>query len=279
MKIDALNDPSQWTADASRPSLDVKSWQQKIDRIVGLNRDGKSIIRLVWMPDIWTPGSIFGERIKRYWVRRYKDGETWMYVSPPRWGLERRLEKGAYYDSHQATRYQIINGEVVDFGPPPDEYFVFDEGGLIAEHDKFYSADGQPKCCDIAWEGESKFHLVGYEMIEEKVNARRRCWGYYREPSEVDLNRLRQAVKNRDAQKYFDPYQPLSREQLAVIEIEANMQAQRVDDEFNNRLGELSRDFNNSHGWILDASYKQRRHGKYHFLSNFKQQGGIYVPN
>lgn len=274
------------------PAFDMRTYQRKIDQIVGRNRDGKSIAKLVWMPEVWT--FVVGERVKRYWVKRIKDGENWLYVSPPRFGLERRVERSAYYEAHQATRYQFDQrtGSMTDLGPPPDEYYVFDGEGLIAEHDQFHGASGEPKCCDDAWEGEVKYDLNHrYELTEKRVNAHRRCWGYYREPNESDLQRLAKGIKSRDEGKYFDPYKPLSVEELAVIEIEANMQAQRVEEEADAQLKQASSEFNAVYGWRLNCDDPTKlRHGRQHFMGfntvtgeTLKQTawqrttGGVYV--
>lgn len=249
------------------PCLNVKWWQKQIDRIVGKNRDGKSIVKLTWAPDV--DEVVVNERVKRYWVRRFKDGEAWSYVSPPRWVLERRLEKGAYYEAHQATRFQLdkTTGQYIDLGPPPDDFYVFDEGSLIADHDHFQGLSGEPKCCDTAWDGDVKLELNGYLLQEKRINQHRRCWGYYREPDYRDLERIAEAVRTRDKGKWFDPEAPLSREQLAVIAFEANVQTQRVAQESQQQAAQVSKDFNKSFGWVLsETDPTRRRHGRRHFL-------------
>lgn len=286
-----LNQVDSWGCNIAPPAFDRKRFQWQVNRIAGVNRDGKPIIRLTWGQE--AEHYAFGEWTPRYWTRRVKDGDGWRYYRVPRWILERRLEPEAYYEAHEANRYHAQpDGTVLDLGEPPEDYYVFDEGGLIAEHDQFHTADGSPRCCDAAWEGESKFHLVGYELVEEKVNARRRCWGYYREPNDGDLERLAKAVRERDRQPYYDPYAPLSREQLAVIEIEANMQAQRAQDEADQQLADLNRDFYAV--WnrkIGETDYTAKKRGRYFFNNynqvtgqtvdwNYRQSGqhGLFVP-
>jgi len=256
------------------PILDVKWWQDQIDQIVGKNRDGKSIVKLTWAPDV--DDIVVNERVKRYWVRRFKDGESWSFVSPPRWILERRLEKGAYYEAHQATRFQFnkVTGEYTDLGPPPDDFYVFDDGSLIADHDQFHGLSGEPKCCDTAWDGDVKLELNGYLLQEKRINQHRRCWGYYRDPDYRDLDRIAEAVRTRDKGKYFNPEAPLSREQLALIAFEANVQTQRIEQESQQQAAQVSKDFNKSFGWILNNDDPTtRRHGRYHF-QNFNTVTG-----
>lgn len=273
------------------PLLDRVWWQKQIDRIVGKNRAGKSIVQLTWMPEVNT--IVVNERVKRYWVKRFKDGDSWVYVSPPRWCLERRLEKSAYYDAHQATRWQRneSTGEITDLGAPPDEFFIFDDGSLIADHDTFQGLSGEPKCCDTAWEGDVKYDLQGYAMVEKRVNQHRRCWGYYRDPDQRDLDRVAQAVRTMEANKYFNPELPLSAEQLALIEFEANMQTQRVEQEKQKEFDGVSREYNKSMGWRLNTDDPTTlRHGRRHFMGfntvtgeTFNQsawqrsEGGLYV--
>lgn len=274
-RFHSLNDSSRWTPNIRPPYLDVEWWQKQIDQIVGKNRDGKSIIRLAWAPDV-DGDIVVNERTKRYWIRRIKDGESWLYISPPRWVLERRLEKSAYYEAHQQTRFQIngTTGAYTDLGEPPDDFYVFDDGSLIADHDQFHGLSDEPKCCDTAWEGDTKYDLNGYVLEEKKVNKHRRCWGYYREPDQRDLDRIAESTRTRDKGKYFDPYSPLSQEQLALIAFEANVQTQRVEQESQEQADQVSKDYNKSMGWILGCDDPTtRRHGRYHF-QNFNTVTG-----
>lgn len=286
-----LDDPLKWDGVLCPPFFDREAFQKRIDKIVGVNRNQKSIIKLVWLPEVWT--TVLGERVRRYWTKRERREGDWVYFSPPRWGFERRLEPEAYWEAHEASRYQVDEktGEVMDFGPPPAEYYVFDDGGLIADHDEFY-VKGEPKCCYDAWIGEFKVRLENGLIHKEYVNSRRRCWGYYREPDESDIARLAQAVKSRDEAKYVDPYAPLSKEQLAVLEIEANVQGQRAEQEANNYLNQVSHQFNVDYGHRLTESDPTRlRHGRFHFTafntvtgedysqSAWTRKGEIYTPN
>lgn len=259
-----LDFEERWTTDMRPPAFDREGFQKRVDRITGLNRDGKSIVKLVWLPEEWT--FLAGERVKRYWVRRHRDGEGWLYVSPPRWALERRIEREAYWDAHQASRFQQgPDGELIDLGPPPEDYYIFDpESSLVATHEGFRDAvSGDPRCCE-----------------ERYRRDRRRCWGHYREPDERDLQRIARAVRERDEGKFFDPYAPVSREQLALIEMAANVQAERVERAAEERLREVSREFNRLHGWRLlntDAGKKSQ------FFTartpGFRQsEGGLFVP-
>lgn len=287
-----LDDPSKWDGVVCPPYFDREAFQKRIDKIVGTNRDKKSIIKLVWLPEVWT--SVLGERVKRYWTKRERREGDWVYFSPPRWGFERRLEPESYWEAHEATRYQVDDktGEVTDFGPPPSEYYVYFSDAEIMDHDEYHTK-GEPKCCHDAWMGDHKLTAGPDGLLRsEYVNARRRCWGYYREPNEDDLAQLMQMVHSRDAAKFIDPYMPLSPEQLLALELEAGMQAQRAEQEANNYLNQVSNQFNNVYGWRLaETDPTRRRHGRFHFTSfntvtgetlqhgAWKREGSLYVQN
>ncbi len=245
--------------------FDRDKFQKAIDERVGLNRDGKSIIRLSHAPEVMTWA--LGEVVPRYWTKRWQEKGVWKYDQPDRFILERRLEKEAYWDAHNATRFQVIDatGETVDLGPPPEDFYVFDS--LIAEHSDFKLASGRPQCCEKAWEGEIKYVLNWrQELVAQPVGGRRRCWGEYRDPDDSDLARIAEAVRVMNESPYYDPYAPMTPEQLAAIEVEAVMDAQRMADEANQRMREISRDFNRLHGWRLSNTDAGKR-SKFHFLN------------
>jgi hypothetical protein len=231
--------------------FDDKAYQKRIDAITGTNRDGKSIFRLVHAPSVLTWA--LGETVPRYWTKRTRDaGGGWVYEQPARFVFERRLEKETYWAAHQASRFQDIDGsgELVDLGPPPEDYYVFDT--LIARHEGVTTEQGEPLCCKRAWDGETEYVLNWRkELVPKQVGGRQRCWGEYREPNDEDLELIRQAVERMRSDPYFNPYAPLTPAQLAAVEIEANMDAQRMAEEARKRQQELSRDFDKLHGWRL----------------------------
>lgn len=249
--------------------FDDKKFQAEIDRIVGTNRDGKSILRLVHAPSVMTWA--LGEMVPRYWIRRRRaSAGGWEYEQPDRWVVERRIEKAAYWDAHEASRFQDIDGsgEKVDLGPPPEEYFVFDS--LIATHDAHAAESGKPLCCERAWEGETTYVLNWRkELVPEQVGDRMKCWGQYRDPDETDLARIAEAAERMRDSPYFDPYAPLTPGQLAVLEVAANMDAERMAEEQRERARqrreEINREFNRLHGWRRTNTDAGKR-SKYHFL-------------
>jgi hypothetical protein len=250
--------------------FDGQAYQKKIDAITGLNREGKSIYRVVHAPSVWTWA--LGERMPRYWTRRWKESGGWKYEQPDRFVFECRLEKEVYWAAHEATRYQDIDGSgtIVDLGPPPEDYFMPD--AAIVRHDELTDDAGTPLCCKRAWEGETKYVLDWRGvLVAQQVGGRQRCWGLpgmdgYREPDDSDLEAIRAAMERMKADPYRNPYAPLSSEQLAVVEIEANMDAQRVAEEARKLQSEINREFNRLHGWRLTNTDAGKR-SKFHFLT------------
>jgi len=184
-----------WPTAYERPqAVNVEAYQKKIDDIMGTTLDGKPIVRLIWSWDSreWIAGE---------WRAKYRHMTVTVPggivdICPPRWILEERNEPGQYWDAWEAGRYFTVpeTGETIDLrGAPPREgwYSYLD---LVADH-----AEGRT-CCD---------HLFKEEQ--------RRCWGFYREPSQEDLDMLARAKQLRDADKYVDPNKPLSPEVLAEL--------------------------------------------------------------
>lgn len=245
--------------------FDEEKFQREVNTRVGLNRDSKAIIRLVHAPSVTTWA--LGEVVPRYWTRRWKEGGQWKYEQPDRFILERRIEKEAYWDAHSASRFQTIDatGEVVDLGPPPEDFYVFEY--LIAKHSDFL-IDDEPQCCKKAWDGELLYRLNHRnELVQIPVGGKKRCWGEYREPNEHDLSLISQAVQRMNESPYYSPYAPLTQEQLLAIEAQANMDAARMAEEANKRERESSLDFAALHGWRLNETDAGKLyHGRFHFL-------------
>ena len=253
-----LDNPKRWGAEIRPPYFDVKSYQERIDAIVGKSRDGRPVIRLVWAPTVET--TAYGETMRRYWVTRIKLGTQWRYISPPRWILEQRIEREQYVPSWLATRFstQVAEGEEpIDKGEPPEEFYSF--AYLCAEHDPIPLGKDWPGCCDRLYE-----------------ESRRRCWGYYREPNDYDLQLISQAVRARDAMPYYNPYAPLTRDQLAQIEAAASMQIERQQEELEEYKREMNKDFMKLHGWRLTENDPTvLKHGRIHDLGKTWEKAGF----
>lgn len=243
-----LDNSARWNQ-RLRPWFDVEGFQERINTRVGVNRDGRPIIRLVWGQDALT--TAYNETTPRYWTRRqrkYPDGFTWWTV--PRWIFERRLEPEQYVTAWNAKRYslkdptqsglvlrceecgssaepkiiggklycsncagtQLSGGAVIDKGPPPAEYYVFMMEA--ARHEAVDPSTGWAACC-----------------TRQFYTDRMRCWGQYRHPNDFDLEVLSQSARMMEAAKNIDPYAPLTLAQMEEAELAANMQVERADEQ------------------------------------------------
>lgn len=208
-----------------KPWLDVLSFQARIDIRVPPSKDNKSVVRLVWGQDI--EDTAFGATTPRYWTRRRKmqDG-SYQYWKVPRWILERRMEPEQYAAAWQQSRYSMhdADGNMVDKGDPPvGGYYMF--AYLIADHEAL-DASGWPACCTRAY----------YE-------DRKRCWGKYCHPGDFHLQLISQAMRQMEADKFRDPYRPLTPSELAEIEAMAGMQVERNAEQMLNMEREMAADF------------------------------------
>lgn len=242
----ALNTPGQWHR-FMQPWFDIKTYQDRIDSLVPLSKDGFSVIRLVWGQSVWAEE--FGENVPRYWTRRKKTGPTKQYWTVPRWILEKRLEPEQYMPSWEASRHAIHDeaGHPVDKGdPPPNGYYVF--AYLIADHES-PDASGWPACCNRAF-----------------ITDRSRCWGRYRHPGDFELQLVSQAMRQMEADKYRDPYRPLTPAELEEIQVMAGMQVERQAEADRQMAIEKAADF-----YSLPVSAIPENYGR--------RESGIIVPN
>lgn len=230
----AYNSKSRW-AEAGifkRPLFDVASFQRQVDGIVGLSPSGHSIVRVSWAWDVrkWenTAWDAFGNATAGEWRQKYRalsvdiGGDDFVDISPPRWILEERFEPESIAESWERTRYRKITTGQPHFacpnchairwissqdseadmaacrfcpyvqvlatvsqdvwGPVPREgWYNLLPKGIIADH--------RNGCCKKSWEG-----------------SREICYGEYRLPGNLDLKRLRRAVRLRDREVATNPH-------------------------------------------------------------------------
>lgn len=233
------NDPRRW-ADPEirkRPNFNVHKHQKRINRILGTS-DGKPIVRLSWAWDVTRFEMGEMRQAYRFYTVTLPNGDT-CDLSPPRWMYEERIEPGQYMPTWESARYvPVLDGEkLVGWD---DVWWEYDEKGNVRHFDEprklprfepiykkvdslgppppngFYSylftiADHDPdhSCCKRAWKN--------WRSGKRKTM---RCWGYYREPSQKDLDRLAEAKAYRDAEPYKQsPHEPLSTQTLREIAI------------------------------------------------------------
>ncbi len=294
----AYNDPRRWADPETRrrPNFDVARHQKKIDRLIGTS-NGRPIVRLVWAWDVtrFECGEI--RQAYRFYTARLPTGD-YCDLSPPRWIYEERFEPGQYMPTWEDVRYirrQIdvryigkrkvthdAEGrrlpepfyedqyepvyEVIDsLGPPPRDGFyayLF----TIADHDPDQS------CCRRAWKA--------WKSGKRKTL---RCWGYYREPGQADLDRLARAKALRDAEPFKQsPFEPLSAQTLsdiAIIERSWNEEQKRKAPQM---ASAIWGDHMNVWGHRLDTiDPAVLHHGKYKFMPTKRfgeTESGLIVP-
>ena len=222
-----LNDPSKWTAEMRPPYFDDQAYQKRLDERVGLNREGKSILKLVWAPEAI---GLYG--IPRYWVSRVKDGEKWIYTSAPRWVFESRVEKSQYAPSWEAMRFTMTEEEGFVPTAAPEDFYMF--RWLCAEHEYPDPVFGRPACCQRAWEPN-----------------RLRCWGTYRAPNDHDLECVSKALQVREQGKFIDAYAPLLPADLMMIEANSVKQMAELAAKEESERTAIGRDFDKRHAWRL----------------------------
>lgn len=270
----ALDQPSAWNQ-YLKPWFDVEKFQERINDRVGLNRDGRPLVRLVWGQDITQ--HLFNETTPRYWTRRLKTPTGFTWYTVPRWIFEYRIEPEEYTEAWNATRYSLTDpaagtghrcddcgsttepkligskvycsscsgtnvsgGAVVDKGPPPAEMYIYKMDASV--HEGMTDAiSGWPACC-----------------TRQYYANRGRCWGEYRQPNDFDLTVLDQSARAMEQAKHRDRYRPLTKAELAEIELAANMQVERAQLQFEEYERQLQAEVLKSYpypGFELGASH------------------------
>lgn len=253
-----LNDPSKWSEDIRPPYFDAESFQQRLDKRVGLNREGKSILRVVWAPK-----SIGVYGIPRYWIRRVKDGESWRFTSVPRYVLESRLERSQYARAWSLLGLTMGKEDGFVETEPPEDFYMF--RWMCTEHEAPDPLWGRPKCCQRAWE-------------PERLN----CWGTYRAPNDYDLACVSKALQVREQGKFIDAYEPLSIADLMAIEAASMKQMAALVAKENNEQVAIGRDFDKKHGWRLGKD-APTTHNRFHDVGTSialgEQRGNIILTD
>lgn len=256
-----LDDPARFT-DAFHPpaSFNARAFQRKLNQVAGKSDTGQPVVRLVWgwHAKEWEKGEF---RLKYRCLTVPLDGGDYVDIGVPRWILEERHEPGQYWASWEASRWveDVETGERVDMKgePPRDGWYTY--LALCAEHDPDKS------CCFRLWRDQ-----------------RRRCWGYYREPNEADIQMVARAVQIARERHAQSPHEPLT---------EATLERAHRDGAFRSEETERERKRLISDLWDQEMSAHSHRlvtddpsvlaHGKYHFIpqKQFKEtSSGLLVP-
>ena len=208
--------------------FDAESYQKKLNEIVGVSASGQPICRVSWAWECrkWanTAWDGFGNATKGEWRQRYRaltleiGNDEYVDISPPRWVLEERFEPGQYERSWESSRYAHIASEcrrcinrsvglIEDsttcvkrdvHGPAPRDgwYNLVPHIGMVADHERGM------RCCERLWK-ESK------EI----------CYGRYRVPDGRELQILRRAIAERNADSEVNPHLELDERALESARI------------------------------------------------------------
>jgi len=229
--------------------VDLKPWQDRLDKITGKTVDSKHRLRIVWGQSYET-ASMFscGQTRLKYPFWRYEEAGEIRDIGIPRFFVEElhltaELQQNNGWDR---ARYYWDEGkgEMIDvLGPIPEDGFytcLFQ----IAHHDSL--------CCD------------GRGVVKHEP-----CLGSYRPPADSDLQRIRRMKERRDRASNDDnaPSESLLRKRAADMtesrdELWRRNIRERIDDYVKTR----------SHAWTtLDPAVFS--HGKFHWTRGHSRSG------
>lgn len=232
--------------------IDLKPWQDRLDKVVGKTATGRSRMRIVWGQDAAKARMIVCGRWRlTYPFWRFEENGEMQDIGIPRFYFEELASRDELMagDRWEQARWVWEDGERVDvLGPCPEDGF-YSPAFCVAYHDE--------ACC-----GGS-----GVKNSEP-------CLGAYREPNEVDLERVRRALWRRDHASNTEaaPDEAALAKQKADL-IEARDERRRR--ELRERLEDWAK--THAHTWTThDPSVI--KHGKYHWLSGHSKSGTPSQP-
>lgn len=231
----------------NQPSpVDLKLWQDRIEKIAGFSSTGKPRLRIVWgqAADMFSCGRM----AKKYCFWKLQQGAEIHDIGIPRFYVEELHTntelKGN--DGWNRARYyrDEVTGETIDvLGPLPEEGFytcVF----MIAHHDDL--------CCS------------GKEVVRHEP-----CLGAYRPPTDADLQRIRRMKWRRDTASN-DERAPSE----SLLEKRTESATEARDERWRRNTREVVDDYikTRSHSWgTLDPA--PFSWGKYHFMGSHNKSG------
>lgn len=226
--------------------VDLKPWQDRINRIAGLSSTGKPRLRIVWGQAAEMVSC--GRTAKKYPFWRYEEAGQIHDIGTPRFYVEELhgnaelRQKGGW----DRARYywDDVTHEMIDvLGPIPEEGFytaVF----LIAHHDSL--------CCG------------GKGVVKHEP-----CLGAYRPPCDSDLTRIRRMKHRRDTASNDD-----NTPSEALLAKRADDATDKRDERWLANSREVVEDYikTRSHSWTtLDPA--PFSWGKYHFTGGHSRSG------
>lgn len=259
------NKPHTWINPAlhTPPSeVDIAAFQRDINKIFPLTTEGFADVRLVWAPSIetcysrrysdWSKISNLGtasDLRARYKYAEIKlDSGELFDIPPPRWIVEERNSLGQVGESWEQTRFAKDGREMF---PPLPAYGYYSELFKINSHDD--------QCCKS----------TPKELV---------CWGKYREPGKVDIDRLKRAKFLRDKDVEINLNAPLNDKVLASAAREANariaLKKLQIDERVKEFVDENALELI-EHFTGIKLSEKTK---KFSIPKHFKKENGIIVP-
>lgn len=255
------NDPRCWTApEIERPATDYSRTQQRLDQnvlndLAGGTENGLPYLRFGWGPTLRTyapDGSI--RRMIRFTTLELSDGR--LYDLPvPRWILVERIPRAICEQDWEARRWvkDPATGQSVDTrGECPKQ-------GI--ERFLRVCADHNDLCCRRT-----------AELFQAGRVPTTTCWGWYRPPTQEDLEAAGQAAAwLREHHLQPDPQTGLTPAQLAQVARNGKAQDQAQIQRREDLQDEVLRQVHQVSGWKSKANTeKQLRHGRYHFVKGLK---------
>lgn len=224
--------------------VDLKPWQDRINKIAGVSSTGKPRLRIVWGQS--ADMIACGRTAKKYPFWRYEEAGQIHDIGTPRFYVE-ELHGNAELrrkDAWEKARWYWDEGTLIDvLGPIPEEGF-YTSVFLIAHHDAL--------CCN------------GTGIVKHEP-----CLGAYRPPCDADLQRIRRMKHRRDTASNDD-----NAPSDALLEKRADDMTEKRDEKWRQNIREAIDDYvkTRSHSWTtLDPSVLS--HGKFHFMGAHNRSG------
>ncbi len=234
--------------------IDMRSYQKKLDSIMGLTVDGRSRVRLEWMMDAKTELHNFcGEQVFKhpYWI--YIDSHSHIdpgtqleivtqsrrFIGIPRFVVTELHERSQAGLGWEQSRYGWLDGVWTDMlGPLPEEGW-YDDLFIVAKHDEL--------CC--GGKGSHQGHV---------------CYGGFKMPGDFELKRLRKMNYNRDhAEVMTEP-----------LDVRVAKEKQERDDWWRAKFGEAITEGLKPHAWRFETHDPGRlSNGRWHFIGKNNRGG------
>lgn len=223
--------------------VDLRPWQDRIDKIVGKTVEGRSMLRVVWGQSFDATMWCLSRRRHKYPFWRYEEDGEIRDIGTPRFYVEELhgLAELKANDGWERSRYQWEEGVRYDvLGPIPEEGF-YSSVFLIAHHDEW--------CCR------------GNGYMKGEI-----CIGAYRPPTDADLTRIRRMKQRRDSASNTE-----NAPTPDLVTKWAYEARQKRDEKFRNDIHERMMDWFAAHGHRITDSTNPKivKHGKYgHFIAD-----------